>query len=231
MRNSLIAALTLLAAAPIYAAQTVLIKDDFASLNTQRWIVEAEAEATAHAGHIHPVYTQSHALVLDSARGLTVWLNRRLSGHYEITYTRMVLDAGGPHDRVSDLNQFWLASKTQKGQRTAPFGGSGRFSDYDALDLYYAGVGGNDNTTTRFRHYNGTSSRPLLAEYTTPSWLLRANHAYRVRIVVDANGTRFYLDGTPCFAAAGPLPESGWFAFRSTASRQMIRDFRIRPLP
>ncbi|MFP3670090.1 DUF6250 domain-containing protein, partial [Priestia sp. SIMBA_032] len=127
-----------------------------------------------------PVYAQSHALVLDSARGLTVWLNQRLTGHYEITFTRTVLDAGGPHDRVSDMNQFWIASKTQAQQRTAPFGGSGRFSDYDTLDLYYAGVGGNDNTTTRFRHYNGTSSRPLLAEYTAPPWLLRANHAYHV---------------------------------------------------
>ncbi|UQP02871.1 DUF6250 domain-containing protein [Burkholderia multivorans] len=233
MRNSLIAALALLAAAPLHAAQHMIVKDDFTSLDTRRWIVEAErsTQSKGQPDDTQPVYAQSHALVLDSARGLTVWLNQRLTGHYEITFTRTVLDAGGPHDRVSDMNQFWIASKTQAQQRTAPFGGSGRFSDYDTLDLYYAGVGGNDNTTTRFRHYNGTSSRPLLAEYTAPPWLLRANHAYQVRIVVDANGTRFYLDGRPCFAAAGPLPDAGWFGFRSTASRQTIRDFAIRALP
>ncbi|MEX4002192.1 DUF6250 domain-containing protein [Paraburkholderia sp. EG285A] len=244
MRNSSTAVLALLATTPLYAAQHTIVTDDFVSLGTRRWIVEAEPDTNTNANttldtaaragqdhHTRPVYTESHALVLDSARGLTVWYARRLTGHYEITYTRTVLDAGGPHDRVSDLNQFWLASKPQAGQRAAPFGGSGRLSDYDALDLYYAGVGGNDNTTTRFRHYNGTPSRPLLAEYTTPPWLLRGNHAYHVRIVVDANGTRFYLDGKPCFAAAGPLPDAGWFGFRSTASRQTIRDFAIRTLP
>jgi hypothetical protein len=239
VRNSLIAALALLATAPLHAAQHTIVKDNFASLDTRRWIVEAEPDTTARDGGqsnantdgAPPVYTRSHALVLDSARGLTVWLDQRLTGHYEITYTRTLIDAGGPHDRVSDLNQFWLASKVRAGQRTAPFGGSGRLADYDALDLYYAGVGGNGNTTTRFRHYDGTPARPLLAEYTTAPWLLRGNHAYRVRIVVDASGTRFYLDGKPCFAAAGPLPDAGWFGFRSTASRQTIRDFAIRRLP
>ncbi len=242
------AALTLLAALPLHAAPRTIFRDDFASFDARRWIVEAEPASVSGAAsapdsapsekasvrsHLQPppVYTDKHALVLDSARGLTVWLDRRLTGHYEIAYTRTVLDAGGPHDRVSDLNQFWLASARGSNGRIAPFGGSGRFEDYDALDLFYAGVGGNGNTTTRFRHYDGTSARPLLAQYTSPSRLLRANHAYRVRIVVDGRGTRFYLDGKPYFAASPPLPEAGWFGFRSTASRQTIRDFTIRALP
>ncbi|RQN34992.1 DUF6250 domain-containing protein [Paraburkholderia tropica] len=236
------ALLALLAAFPLHAAPRAILREDFASFDARRWIVEAEpdsktvpstkASIDSHSSRKSPpVYTDHHALVLDSARGLTVWLDRRLTGHYEITYTRTVLDAGGPHDRVSDLNQFWLASARGSNGRVAPFGGSGRFEDYDALDLFYAGIGGNGNTTTRFRRYDGTSARPLLAQYTTPPWLLRANHPYRVRIVVDRRGTRFYLDGKPYFAASPPLPDAGWFGFRSTASRQTIRDFSIRALP
>jgi hypothetical protein len=246
VRNIPIAALALLACAPLQAAQHTIVKDDFSSFDARRWVVEAEP-ASANGPTVSaaprasapsskpPVYTQAHALVLNGTRGLTVWLRQRLNGHYEISYTRTVLDHGDPNDRVSDMNQFWLASASHAGHRkddhAPPFGGSGRFTDYDSLTLYYVGVGGNDNTTTRFRHYDGTPSRPLLAEYTAPPWLLRANHAYRVRIVVDGRGTRFYLDGKPCFAAAGPLPDAGWFGFRSTASRQTIRDFAIRALP
>jgi len=48
---------------------------------------------------------------------------------------------------------------------------------------------------------------------------------------VKTRQQQFYLDGKPCFAAAGPLPDAGWFGFRSTASRQTIRDFAIRALP
>lgn len=221
-------AAALLYAAPVCAAPRTIFHDDFASFDAQRWIVEAEPSGGRGA---RPVYVHAHTLVLDSARGLTVWLDRRLAGHYEITYTRTVLEAGGRNDRLSDMNQFWLASARRAVEPAAPFGGSGRFADYDALDLYYAGVGGNGNTTTRFRHYDGTPTRPLLAEYTTAPWLLRANHPYRVRIVVDARGTRFYLDGKPCFSTSGPLPAAGWFGFRSTASRQTIRDFSIRALP
>ncbi|TDV39223.1 hypothetical protein C7405_101340 [Paraburkholderia caballeronis] len=225
----LMMALLAVAAQANAAAPRVLFRDDFATLDTRAWIVEAEP---ARGGTpTPPVYTHGHRLVLDSAGGLTVWLNRRLAGHYEIDYTRTVVDRGGPHDRVSDLNQFWLANAASGDPAATPFGRSGKFSDYDSLDLFYAGVGGNGNTTTRFRHYDGSASRPLLAEYTSRPWLLEGNRSYRIRIVVDGGGTRFYLDGRPCFAAAGLLRTDGYFGFRSTASRQTISDFSIRALP
>ncbi len=211
------------------AKKRVLFRDAFATLDTRTWIVEAEPARSR--AKTPPVYTRAHQLVLDSAGGLTVWLNRRLTGHYEIDYTRTVVDRGGSHDRVSDLNQFWLANAASGGPVATPFGRSGKFSDYDSLDLFYAGVGGNDNTTTRFRHYDGSATRPLLAEYTTRPWLLQGNRPYRIRIVVDGGGTRFYLDGQPCFAAAGPLRQDGYFGFRLTASRQTISNFSIRALP
>ena len=32
---------------------------------------------------------------------------------------------------------------------------NGEFKNYNTLDLYYVGYGGNDNGTTRFREYHG----------------------------------------------------------------------------
>lgn len=219
---------------PLHAASRTLVDDGFTTLDTRRWIVEAEPASTsaqANEASASVVYAKHHALILDAPRGLTVWLNRRLTGHYEIDFTRTVIVDGGRNDRLSDFNQFWLANAGKDGQPVAPFGGTGRFADYDALQLFYAGVGGNGNTTTRFRLYDGTPARPLLAEYTDKANLLRANHPYRVRIVVDGRGTRFYLDGKPYFAASPPLAASGYFGFRTTASRQAITHFSIRALP
>ncbi|MEK6424281.1 MAG: DUF6250 domain-containing protein [Burkholderia gladioli] len=210
------------------APARAVFHDDFSRLDPRRWVVEAEpvpAQAGVPAARVH-----AHALVLDGRGGLTVWLNRRLSGHYEIRYTRTVLARGGPNDRVSDLNQFWLANPPAGAPARTPFGRSGAFSDYDSLDLLYAGIGGNDNTTTRVRWYDGSPARPMLVDYRSRDWLLRGNHPYRVRIVVDGAGSRLYLDGRPLVAVSGPLPRSGYFAFRSTASRQTITDFSIRPL-
>lgn len=222
------------------ASAKLLFRDDFTTVDPTVWIVEAEPQSGAPqpvASELHdanaaqPVYAHAHTLVLDSPRGLTVWLNRRLTGHYEIDFTRTVLEQGGPHDRVSDMNQFWLANPTAGSAAATPFGGTGRLADYDSLDLFYAGIGGNSNTTTRFRHYDGTANRPLLAEYHTQPWLLKGNHPYRIRIIVDAKGTRLYVGGRRYFSAPAPLRPSGYFGFRSTASRQTVAGFSIRALP
>jgi hypothetical protein len=190
----------------------------------QNWRVEAEpcvgCEAAVHVRH--------GRLDLDSPRGLTVWREAPLQGHYEIRFTRTVLHQGGAHDRVSDLNQFWLANSVDK---KPVLGRSGRLSDYDDLDLYYVGVGGNGNTTTRFRHYDGTAGRPLLNEYLDAAHLLRANHPYRIRIVVDGAGTRFYVDGQPWFADSTTVATRGYFGLRTTASHQVVDHFSIRALP
>lgn len=220
-----------------------------------RWRIEQEAPGDPAS----TVRVRGGELTLDTPRGLTVWLATPLRGHYEIIYSRTVLDCGGPNDRVSDVNQFWLANPviptTSQGQAVAsadggaglsptqqaltrpalapaaPFGRSGRLSDYDDLSLYYVGIGGNGNTTTRFRRYDGTAARPLLKEYLSPDYLLQPNHRYRIRTVVDGQGTRLYVDGKLYFGATTSVPESGYFAFRTTESRQIISHFSIRKLP
>jgi hypothetical protein len=183
-------------------------------------VVESESGEAAKVA-----YASGGALVLDAPRGLTVWLAQRLTGSYEISYTRTVLSEGGPNDRVSDLNQFWEAQLPDGGQR---FTRSGKFESYDNLPMYYAGIGGNTNSTTRFRRYDG-KERKLLKEYLQAPYLLKPNTAYRIRTVVDGQGTRVYVNDALYFAAPG-APLGGYFGFRTTQSRQKVTDFQVRRL-
>ncbi|WP_343732815.1 DUF6250 domain-containing protein [Duganella sp.] len=197
------------------AADKALVSDNFARFDPRVWAVEAEAGSAAGAA-----YVDHGALVLDARRGLTVWLRRQLIGHYEISFTRTVLaDA-----RLSDLNFFWEA------QLPAGFTQSGKLEDYDRLRLFYAGIGGNTNSTTRFRYYDGSGERKLLQEYTASAYLLKAGRPYRIRIAVDARGTRLYVDDREIFTAPGPLLGGGYFGFRTTQSRHKVERFMVQRL-
>ncbi|EHD23570.1 MULTISPECIES: DUF6250 domain-containing protein [Brenneria] len=187
-----------------------------------RWRVEQEdPQRTA-------IRADDERLTLESAAGLTLWLDAPLSGAYRIAFVREVLVAGGPHDRLSDLNQFWAARDPAHSDL---FTRHGRLSEYDNLDLYYVGMGGNWNSTTRFRYYNGQGERALLGEYTDADHLLRPNHRYQVVIEVDRHETRFLVDDALYFRAAYPAaPAPGHFGFRTVYSRQAISDFSVTPL-
>ncbi|MEE7561318.1 hypothetical protein HH299_17760, partial [Xanthomonas sp. Kuri4-2] len=182
-------------------------------------VVEAEQPARSR------VYVRGGRLWLDSRAGLTVWLDRRLSGRYCIEYEREVFAAraGDDNARLSDLNQFWAAHDPRQPRL---FTRRGALAEYDTLSLYYVGFGGNGNTTTRFRRYDGLGARPLLAEYTDPAHLLQAGRRYRIRIEVDPGGTAFHVDGERWFAHRGAVG-AGCFGFRTTWSRQAIGAFRI----
>ncbi|GGY35462.1 exo-rhamnogalacturonan lyase family protein [Pseudoduganella albidiflava] len=194
-------------------AGTLLVRDDFRTFDARRWRVEAEQ------GDPREVVTvRNGALVLDTRGGLTVWLTQPLDGHYEIAYTCTVLDEGQPGDRVSDMNMFWQARMAR------PL--SGKLADYDRVPMFYAGIGGNHNATTRFRRYDGSGERRLLQEYTDSPYLLKGNHPYRIRIVVDGGGTRLYVDGVQYFASRQRVG-AGLFGFRTTLSRQRITDFAV----
>ncbi len=194
----------------------VLVRDDFRGFDGRRWRVEAEKGDPREAATV-----KDGALLLDARGGLTVWLAQPLDGHYEIAYTCTVLDEGNPGDRVSDMNVFWQARMDRPR--------SGKLDDYDRVPMFYAGIGGNHNTTTRFRRYDGSGERILLQEYTEGPWLLRANHPYRVRIVVDGAGTRLYVDNVQYFASRERVG-AGLFGLRTTLSRQRIADFAVYSL-
>ncbi len=175
---------------------------------------------------------RTHEGVLDivSAGGTTVWFRPLLSGPVEISYEAEVVVRDGPQDRLSDLNCFWMAQDPAGPAGALPAGRTGKFSDYDNLLTYYVGFGGNENTTTRFRRYDGTSVRPLLPvhDLRTPAFLLRPNHSYRIRIVVRDGTTEFWRDGELVFSFRDPAPlRSGYFAFRTVRAHLAIRHFRV----
>ncbi len=177
------------------------------------------------------VVAEDGALVIRDVGGATVWFRPRLIAPVEITYEAEVVLRGGPGDRLSDLNCFWMAREPAGAGDAPPTGRSGRFREYDGLLTYYVGYGGNENTTTRFRRYDGTEARPLRPEHDLggPEVLLRPNHAYRIRITVRDGVTEFWRDGERIFTFTDPHPlEAGHFAFRTVRSHLVIRDFAVR---
>lgn len=167
-------------------------------------------------------------LVFDSAAGATAWFKPRLSGDVEISYRRKVVVAGGRNDRLSDLNQFWMAAEPDG---SLAFTRSGKFDTYDKLPMYYAGIGGNTNKTTRLRRYTADGAKTLVAEADDRQHLLQPNHEYRIAVAVYHGCTRISVDGEPWLSYADPHPyTSGWFGLRTTWSRQEISDFRVYKL-
>ncbi|MDJ1480657.1 DUF6250 domain-containing protein [Cytophagaceae bacterium YF14B1] len=200
----------------------LLFSDDFEQgLDTTRWIAEIEPlpEST--------VSVQNGYLDLNTKGGVTVWLNKKLTGNIMIEYTRKVVLNGGPNDRVSDLNQFWMATDPKKPQL---FARNGKFEAYDSLSLYYVGMGGNTNTTTRFRKYNG-GERTLVQEYLDAEHLLKPGIDYHIRIIVKGNQISFWVNDQCYFLYTDPNPlKEGYFGFRSTWSHQQISQIRIYQL-
>lgn len=168
-------------------------------------------------------------LLLQADRGLTIWLTTPLRPPYEITYQRQILHENAAALRISDMNQFWAAQLESTGSGF-PFRHSGSFSGYDDIDLFYFGIGGNNNRTSRFRHYDGHGRRQLLGEYLDAAHLLQAGHVYHIRTVVLLHATRVYIDGRCWFQSTDQTMPSGYFGLRLTGSSQRISHFQVRTL-
>jgi hypothetical protein len=193
----------------------LLHRDDFQS-GLNQWIAEMEKPGAITA--------QGGVLNIDVPAGCTLWFKRQLSGPVMIQYDAKMIQAGGPNDRVSDLNCFWMATDATTRR-------SGKFSDYDELRTYYVGQGGNSNTTTRFRRYVGRrDERPLLPEHDlrAPEFLLRPNLLQLIQLVASGSRIQYFRDGRRIFDFTDPDPYTrGHFAFRTTASHIEIRNFRV----
>lgn len=204
----------------IFKKKTLLFSDDFSKgLDSTVWKSEIAPQPTSS------VYVKNGQLVLDTRGGVTTWLNKPLQGNILIEYKRTVLMEGGINDRLSDLNQFWMATDPRNAKL---FTRTGVFEAYDSLRLYYVGMGGNTNTTTRFRKYQGDGQKPLLQEYLDTAHLLQSNKTYHIQTIVYNGTTQFIIDGIPYFTYKDAAPlTSGYFGFRSTWSRQVIDEVRV----
>lgn len=198
----------------------LIFSDDFAGrLDTSVWKTEIAPLPNS------TVYVKNGQLFLDTKGGVTVWLNKLLKGNIRIEYTRKVLIDSGTNDRLSDLNSFWMASDPKSKNL---FSRNGVLESYDSLKMYYVGMGGNTNSTTRFRKYQGNGEKTLLQEYKNKVHLLQANKEYHITIEVVNSVVRYIVNGETFFKYEDPaVLKEGYFGFRSTKSRQSVDWIKI----
>jgi Domain of unknown function (DUF6250) len=223
----LIAIVALLLAAEVppgapFTVGRVLHSDDFTD-GLAQWSAELEKPGTVSA--------KNGVLSVDVPAGCTLWFRPELEGAVMIEYEARMVKAGGPNDRVSDLNAFWMASDARSPEDLFATHRSGAFADYNQLRAYYVGLGGNGNTTTRFRRYIGDATlRPLLSEHDLggAAVLLRPNDWQTVQLVALGGRIQYYRDGRPIFDFTDPEPYTrGRFGFRTTFSHVELRRFRV----
>lgn len=196
-----------------------LIYHDNFNKGLHNWIIECELSANSK------VEIENESLNVDVDCGATIWFKEKLKGNLLIQYKRTVIMKNGANDRLSDLNTFWMATDPAADNL---FTRNGVFSAYHNLQLYYAGIGGNSNSTTRFRKYSGTGERILHFDDTDIKHLLQANKTYLIDIVIYNGTTMFFVDNELYFKFTDiePLTE-GYFGFRTVKSHQKIDDFKI----
>jgi hypothetical protein len=189
-----------------------------------------------HLEYEHPdtrVSLRDGVLDVDSPAGVTVWLAHPIEGPVEIEFEATAVAAGGPNDHVSDLNVFWMATNAG-GDGRPPYAKrrSGRFAEYDDLLTYYVGLGGNRNTTSRFRRYIGEpGNRPLLPAHdlSDPGALLVPNRKQKITLIADGGHIEYRRDGKSHFTYEDPSPYTrGGFALRTTASHLRIENLAFR---
>jgi rhamnogalacturonan endolyase len=191
-------------------------------IDSTRWIIEMAPTPNSS------VYTKDSLLVLDTKGGVTVWFNHPLPKNVRIEFDRKIIVASGVNDRLSDCNVFWMATDPHNKNL---FTRNGVLESYDSLQLYYVGMGGNTNRTTRFRKYEGNGQRTLLQEYTDSMHLLQPNQVYHFLIVVFNGTVSFWVNYQRFFTYKDAAPlQGGYFGFRSTKSHQEISNFKVYEL-
>lgn len=119
------------------------------------WAVEAESKESKVS------LTSDGTIDIIAPKGLTLWYKRQMQGNVIIEYDAQIVveeHNNNTWNRLSDLNCFWQATDPKQKDGNVLRGipkRKGIFANHYALSLYYMGYGGNYNSTTRFRRYNG----------------------------------------------------------------------------
>ncbi|QBN17439.1 DUF6250 domain-containing protein [Flavobacterium nackdongense] len=199
----------------------VIFADDFKT-DTKLWVSEFEQDATSSM-----LINQGKLEVIATAGG-TVWFRNKLKGNVMITYNATLVDVGGKNDRVSDMNTFWMASNPISENINNQ---SGKFESYDNLHLYYAGIGGHNNETTRFRKYTGNGQKAILKEYTDKEHLLVGNKKYAIKIIVNNGLIQYFVNDNLFWEYKDDAPyKEGYFGFRTYKSHHIYEDFKVYQL-
>ena len=212
----------------------LLASDDFEK-DLSQWVVEQTPHGTTRVA--------SGRLEIDDGAGpndkggCTVWFRQKFSGPILIEYEATMIQQGGPNDRVSDLNCFWMATDPQHPADlfAASAERAGNFARYDSLRLYYVGYGANGNLTTRFRRYPGDGTRPLdpaKGELRDAKFMNVPNRRVKIQIIADGARVQFLRDGELIFDFTDRAPlREGWFGLRTVRNHLMIEKFRVYRLP
>jgi Domain of unknown function (DUF6250) len=210
---------------PRFITDSLIFSDNFQT-DSGQWKTELENGGSVRTDH--------GGLDIDVPAGATIWFKPVLTGPVMISYKAIAVSNGGANDRVSDLNCFWMARDSRNMDDLFAVPRTGKFADYNQLLTYYVGVGGNGNTTTRFRRYIGSATtRPLRPQddLRQPADLLVANQPQTIQLIAANRTIEFYRDGRRLFEMDDDHPyTSGWFGFRTTASHLRITDFRVYKL-
>jgi hypothetical protein len=200
-------------------ATKLIYSDDF-TIGCSNWIAEFEKPETSSIQIING------KLDVSSSAGATIWFKTKLSGNVMITYDETLVEKGGSNDRVSDMNVFWMA--TDPANPIEIIKRDGKFSSYDNLNLYYAGIGGHYNKFTRFRKYNSDGNKPVLKEYSDAAHLLCGNKKYSIKIIVNNSLIQYYLNNELYWELKDEAPyKEGYFGFRTTISHQQFENFKV----
>jgi len=181
------------------------------------------------------VYHKDGKLEVNDESGCTVWFKEKLSGPIMIEYDAYIIKEGGAFDRASDLNCFWMATDSQNPDNL--FAKSefrqGSFSNYDTLSLYYVGMGGHDNSKTRFRRYTGSGEKPLLPEHdlSDPVHLITPNRLKKIRLVAFNDIIQYYRNDTLLFDYRDSEPYTeGHFGLRTVHNHMTLDNFKVYKL-
>ncbi|WP_333697108.1 DUF6250 domain-containing protein [Bacteroides congonensis] len=196
----------------------------------KQWKIEDESHALR-------IIERADTLELIVPGGLTLWYQQRLTGDYEINYRICMVMKGGKYDRLSDLNCFWAANDPKHPDNLFARSGwrNGVFKNYNTLNLFYVGYGGNDNSTTRFRRYRGEyygvaddKVKPLLSEYTDAPHLLAPNQWYQIRIRVKEGVTTYSINGEELFRySITDGTGDGHFGLRLLQNHVLFTGFKV----
>lgn len=213
---------------------TVCLPNSFAanSSNTlSKWISESSSDKLK-------ITYNNDIIDIISPDGLTLWYDEKLTGDYEISYSIQVVMENGKYDRLSDMNCFWGAKDPKHADDIYARAEwrHGIFKNYNTLNLFYVGQGGNDNGTTRFRQYHGdfygiddTKIKPILGEYKDEKYLLKPNHWYNIVIRSSKGTTSYTCDDVEFFRKDVQEGETdGYFAIRLWMNHVRVTNFKIR---
>ena len=216
-------------------ADEVLFEDDFGK-DLSRWVIEQTPSGTTKI--IDGQLDIDDAAGPHDKGGCTVWFKEKLKGPIRIQYEATMVQKGGPNDRISDLNCFWMATdpKNPDDLFVDSKKRSGSFPKYDPLRTYYVGYGANENATTRFRRYpRSRDDEGLKPEFdlSDSKYMNVPNQTVKIELVADGKTIQFLRDGEVIFTFQDPAPyEEGWFGFRTTRSHIRFDNFKVtRPQP